>query len=274
MKRSSNQAWYNGVILVIALTLNVLVGAYTSTNEPSPPSPPLPYGLHNRADATTISSKANSADGEILYIDDDWDTFAGYFDATIHAPCTDVRPNCVTWAHQGRCSTDAVYMHSHCPVACHVCHERVIFQTSRLGDSVPPLHLDSTAAHASTAAPRAFGWHTLTASAIEYDAVYVPGLGPESVAQRLVVGHEEWIEECVQQLSDWAVSPTTKEETVDTNLYHKDCLYFVVATEACQTEADQAFMSQNCAVACHVCHIEERVLPTNQWTAEFVGELL
>jgi ShK domain-like len=261
---------------VVPLTLNVLVGAYTSTSEPSPP-----YGLNNHADATAFSSSSNANsenDGEILYIDDDWDTFAGYFDATIHAPCTDVRPNCATWASQGRCNIDAVHMHAHCPVSCHVCHERVMVQTSRLGDAAPTTttdHLDNVVASESlaTATPRAFGWHTLTASAIEYDAVYVPGLGPESVAQRLVVGHKEWIEECVQQLSEWAVSPTANDETVDRNLYHKDCLYFVVATEACQTEADQAFMTGNCAVACHVCHIEERVLPTNQWTAEFVGAL-
>jgi ShK domain-like len=249
MKRS---AFINHRLILVSLTLAVAAS----------PSP-----------ASTGSKSSSSAGGGgdatvVVYIDDDWDAFAGFnFDASIHAPCTDVRPNnCTTWAQQGHCTTTtdnaaAYYMQSHCPVSCHVCHERVIVQTSRLGDVVvvvPTLTQDDTVVVSDLSPARAFGWHTVTASAaIEYDAVFVPGLGPDSVAQRLVVGHEEWIEECVQQLSDWAMSPiitaASDEMKVDRNLHHQDCLYFVVATEACQTEADQAFMVGNCAVACQVC---------------------
>jgi ShK domain-like len=161
-------------------------------------------------------------------------------------------------------------MHSHCPVSCHVCHERVIVQTSRLGDANV---VASESAVTTDGVIRAFGWHTLTASAIEYDAAVVPGLGPDAVAQRLVVGHEEWIYECVQQLSDWAaaIAAASDETNVDRNLRHQDCLYLAVATEACQIEADQAFMTGYCALACQVCYQETRILPTNEWTAEFVN---
>jgi hypothetical protein len=248
MKRS---AFLNHRLILVSLTLAVAAS----------PSP---------ASSAISSSAGGDAATVVVYIDDDWDAFAGFtFDATIHAPCTDVRPNnCTTWAQQGHCTTTtdnaaAAYMQSHCPVSCHVCHERVIVQTSRLSDVVvvPSLTQDDTVVVSDLSPARAaFGWHTVTASAIEYDAVFVPGLGPDSVAQRLVVGHEEWIEECVQQLSDWAmlspiITAASDETKVDRNLHHQDCLYFVVATEACQTEADQAFMVGNCAVACQVCVI-------------------
>jgi ShK domain-like len=259
MKRSNNGVWCNGGLILVLLTLTVHVQAYSFTSEP-------PYGNHQ--DAASSSSSQSSSQENILYIDDDWDTFVDDFDATTHAPCTDLRPNCTTWAQQGRCSTDAAYMHAHCPVSCHVCHERVVVQTNRLGDDVPTTTRENDIVVSER---RAFGWHTVTESVIEHDAVFVPGLGPDSVAQRLVVGHEEWIYECVQQLSKWTSTHATTASDEDRNLYHHDCLYFVVATDACQIEADQAFMRGNCALACRVCYQPEKELPKNHWLAKFFG---